>query len=130
MPHPYRYGTRSLIKYFLLASRQPKYACAQESFRHLGCSMGRLGLLPACLCVLTLTLAGCGANSPTPHPTPVGETQYSGSVHGGQQPVAGASIQLYTVGTTADGSAATPLLTSTVTSDATGSFTITGLYSC
>ena len=51
-------------------------------------------------------------------------------MHGGQQPVVGATIQLYTVGTTADGSSATPLLTSTVTSDSTGSFTITGLYSC
>ena len=88
------------------------------------------GLLPACLCVLTLTLAGCGANSPNPHPTPVGNIHYSGSVHGGQQPVVGASIQLYTVGTTADGSPATPLLTQTVTSDSSGSFTITGLYSC
>jgi hypothetical protein len=60
----------------------------------------------------------------------VDNSRYSGSVHGGQQPVVGATIQLYTVGTTADGSAATPLLTSTVTSDSTGSFTITGLYSC
>ena len=54
----------------------------------------------------------------------------SGAVHGGQQPISGAAIQLYAVGTTADGSAATPLLTQTVTSDATGSFTITGLYTC
>ena len=44
-----------------------------------------------------------------------------GKVHGGQQPVAGASIQLYAVGTTGDGSAATPLVSSTVTtSDGTG----------
>ncbi|HEX5284951.1 MAG TPA: choice-of-anchor D domain-containing protein [Bryocella sp.] len=51
-------------------------------------------------------------------------------MHGGQQPVVGASIQLYSVGTSSDGSAATPLLTSAVTSDASGSFSITGLYSC
>jgi trimeric autotransporter adhesin len=92
--------------------------------------MGLDRLLAVSLGLFTLTLAGCGVGSSAPHPTPVGDTRYSGSVHGGQQPVVGASIQLYTVGTTADGSAATPLLTSTVTSDATGSFTITGLYSC
>ncbi|WP_254064341.1 prealbumin-like fold domain-containing protein [Granulicella sp. S156] len=54
----------------------------------------------------------------------------SGQVHGGQQPVAGATIQLYTVGTGGDGSASTPLLTATVTTDANGSFNLAGLYSC
>jgi polygalacturonase len=73
----------------------------------------------------------------------------AGSVHGGQPPVTDATIQLYAVGTTGDGSAATPLLTTTVTtSDGSGntnsnanagngfnslpagSFTITGDYSC
>jgi trimeric autotransporter adhesin len=87
--------------------------------------------VPFSLCLLaSLLLTGCGSAPNTPHPTPVDNSRYSGSVHGGQQPVVGATIQLYTVGTTADGSAATPLLTSTVTSDSTGSFTITGLYSC
>jgi trimeric autotransporter adhesin len=51
-------------------------------------------------------------------------------VHGGQQPVSGATLQLYVVGTTGDGSAATPLLTRTVTSDANGYFDITGAYTC
>jgi hypothetical protein len=73
----------------------------------------------------------------------------TGSVFGGQQPVTGSLIQLYAVGTTGDGSAATPLIASTVTtSDGTGlansnanagnasnslpagSFTITGDYTC
>lgn len=86
--------------------------------------------LPFSLCALVaILITGCGSHSTFGTPV-TGNSRYSGSVHGGQQPVAGASIQLYTVGTTADGSAATPLLTSTVTSDATGSFTITGLYSC
>jgi hypothetical protein len=53
-----------------------------------------------------------------------------GMIRGGQQPVAHSTIQLYTVGTTGDGSAATPLLTSTVTSDANGNFTFAGLFSC
>ncbi len=53
-----------------------------------------------------------------------------GSVHGGLQPVSGATLQLYAVGTTGDGSAATPLLSTTTTSGADGSFDITGKYSC
>ncbi|HEY4381654.1 MAG TPA: glycosyl hydrolase family 28 protein [Acidobacteriaceae bacterium] len=73
----------------------------------------------------------------------------SGLVRGGQQVVTGSTIQLYAVGSTGDGSAATPLLTTTVTtSDGSntnnsnanagnsfnalpaGSFTITGDYTC
>lgn len=54
----------------------------------------------------------------------------SGQVHGGQQPVVGATIQLYTVGTSGVGSASTPLLTQTVTTDAGGNFSIANLFSC
>jgi polygalacturonase len=74
----------------------------------------------------------------------------SGTVRGGQQPVTGSTIQLYAVGTTGDGSAATPLIGATVTtSDGSGnasngnanagnmfnslpagSFTITSDYTC
>ena len=83
---------------------------------------------PVSLCaLLSILLAGCGSAKKILHSL---DTPSSGSVHGGQQPVVGATIQLYTVGTTAVGSAATQLLTSTVTSDANGNFTITGLYSC
>src|SRR5579883_2151252 len=54
-----------------------------------------------------------------------------GWLHGGQQPVAGATIQLYTVGTTGDGSTATPLLTQAVTTDANGNFSLNGgIYHC
>jgi len=73
-------------------------------------------------------LAGCATQSGTnalPHAAGI-----SGSIHGGQQPVAFSTIQLYTVGTTGDGSAATPLLTQTVTSDAGGNFTLSNLYNC
>lgn len=54
----------------------------------------------------------------------------AGRVHGGQQAVSGSTIQLYAAGATGYGSAATPLLTKTVTSDGAGNFTITGDYSC
>ena len=69
-----------------------------------------------------------------------------GQVYGGQQPISGATIQLYAVGTAATGGASTALLSqSVITSDGTGvggnasnnfnslpigSFTITGGYSC
>jgi streptogramin lyase len=53
----------------------------------------------------------------------------SGSVYGGQQPVSGATIQLYAVAATSKG-AATPLISATVTTDSNGTFTITGDYSC
>jgi hypothetical protein len=54
----------------------------------------------------------------------------NGIVHGGNQPVVGATVQLYAVGLTGYGSAATPLLTKVVTSGANGSFSISGDYSC
>jgi hypothetical protein len=54
----------------------------------------------------------------------------SGTLRGGQSPVTNATIQLYAVGTTGDGSAATPLLKSTVMSDGSGNFSITNLFTC
>ena len=54
---------------------------------------------------------------------------YQGMVHGGQQPVAGASIQLYTVGTTGDGSPATPLLATPATTNQSGEF-LFGKFKC
>jgi hypothetical protein len=60
-------------------------------------------------------------------PVPAGA---SGVVMDGQLPVANATIQLYTVGEMGDGTVATNLLTKTVTTNATGNFSIQGLYSC
>jgi len=74
----------------------------------------------------------------------------SGIFHGGQQPVSGTTIQLYAVGAGGDGTAATPLITKTITTsdgshDSTnananagnafnslpvGEFTISGDYTC
>lgn len=75
-----------------------------------------------------LFLAGCSTNSLVgPLPSVEG---ISGSIYGGQQPVSGATVQLYAVGTTGDGSAATGLLTSAVLTDGNGRFDITNRDTC
>ncbi len=82
---------------------------------------------------LTTTLAGCGmaASSGTQSSQhPVGLHVLSGSVHGGQQPVSGATIQLYAVGITGLKSAATPLVSSLVQTDSGGDFSISGDWNC
>lgn len=80
-------------------------------------------LVPSLL--FAVALLGCGTSNRTGTGIdPGGNSRVAGSVHGGQQPVSGASIQIYTVGATGDGSAATPLLTAPVTTDSSGSFTI------
>ncbi len=54
----------------------------------------------------------------------------SGRVHGAQQPVSNATIQLYAANTTTLRGPATPLLTIPVMTDSAGNFTITGDYTC
>jgi trimeric autotransporter adhesin len=82
-----------------------------------------LALLP-----LSFLLFSCGTQQSSPHLTIPANEQ--GLVHGGQQPVTGATIQLYAVGTTGDGSASTPLLSPAPISDANGAFSISGTYTC
>jgi hypothetical protein len=78
------------------------------------------------------TLSGCGMGpsmGSSPQATPL--VTLSGMVHGGQQPVTGATIQLLTTGSSGYGSAGTNLLGSNVVkTDPTGSFSITGDYTC
>ena len=75
-----------------------------------------------------LCLTGCGMGDPAaPSPVPL---TVNGRVHGGQQAVVGAQIQLYVAGNAGNGSAASALLTKTVTSGTDGGFSITGDYSC
>jgi len=99
-----------------------------------------------------LIITGCAAGY-TVAPdssTTTGTLSIRGNAHGGQQGISGGSVQLWTVGTTGYGSAATSLLTAAVTtSDGTGNatdsnanagnvlntletggFTITGDYTC
>ncbi len=77
-----------------------------------------------------LLLVSCYGVGPAPSPGGLAPAAISGRVHGGQQPIAGAQIQIYTAGSGGDGSAATPLLTTSLTTDSSGSFNLTGLYQC
>ncbi len=55
---------------------------------------------------------------------------FQGQVLSGTQPIAGASIRIYAVGSAGNGSASTPMLTQSVTTDDAGYFVISGLYIC
>ena len=87
----------------------------------------------------SILLSGCAPKTTAP-PNSVAGMPLSGGVHGGQQPVVGAHVYLFAAGTTGYGAASTSLLTSGtvgsdslgqfVTTDASGSFTITGDYTC
>ena len=57
-------------------------------------------------------------------------TTMQGKVFGGQQPISGATIQLYAAQTTGYAAAAAPLISTAVTTDANGNFSITGDYTC
>jgi hypothetical protein len=96
---------------------------------HLG-----LPAAAAALCTLALGLTGCSIAPNTSGP--VAGASFSGAVHGGQQPISSATVQLYATGNTGYGSAytytvGTSLLgTHTVTTAADGTFSITGDYTC
>ncbi len=53
-----------------------------------------------------------------------------GRIIGGQQPVSGATIQLYEASNLGYGAASKPLVLTTVLTDSGGGFTLTNLYSC
>jgi hypothetical protein len=54
----------------------------------------------------------------------------SGTIQVGQHSLSGGTVQLYTVGSSGNGSAATPMLTTPVTTASNGTFSITGDYHC
>ena len=77
-------------------------------------------------------LVGCGGiSSPIPGVAPAQKLNLSGSVHGGQQPISGSQVYLYSVGA-ANGAVSTSMLTGAgyVTTAADGTFSITGDYTC
>ena len=79
---------------------------------------------------LILTITGCTMQQESLTLLPTAISGLRGSIHGGQQPVGGSTIQLYAVSTTSLAGAATPLLTVPVSSDSNGNFSITGTYTC
>lgn len=95
-----------------------------RSVRHV--VAGLLSILPA------VWLGGCGQVSQSVDASvlKVAHFNLSGKLHGGQQPISGASIQIYSVNFGLDGIAATPILGTPGTSDANGNFNLTGTYTC
>ncbi len=83
-------------------------------------------LVDLAVCTLFVVSLGCGGSGIAPTPAAL-----RGVVLSGQQPVSGATIQLYAAGAAGYGSAATALLSTAVTTGTKGSFAIaTGDYSC
>jgi hypothetical protein len=68
--------------------------------------------------------------TPTPPPTP--GTGFSGSLHGGQQPISGAIVTMYAAGTSSYGTGATSILNGSgnVTTASDGTFNISSGYTC
>jgi hypothetical protein len=76
----------------------------------------------------TLLFAGCGANLSFDS---AGSANIKGLIHGGQQPVAFSTLQLYSAGVSGYGAGAQALLTTPVTTDQYGNFSIpVGDYNC
>jgi hypothetical protein len=91
-------------------------------------------LMTLATAALTFTLTGCGTNvtsSAVTQNAPVSAgVAVQGAVFGGQQPVSNATMHLYAVSTSGYGTASTSLLTKTVTTSSTGTFSIAGDYTC
>ncbi len=77
---------------------------------------------------LLAALAGCGAG--TLNQSTAGTLAITGGVHGGIQPVSGATVQLFAAGTGGNGSQAKNILSQPVFTDAFGGFSISGDYTC
>jgi len=82
-------------------------------------------------------LGGCGGSSSTstdivqnPPPSGYSGPAIAGKASAGAQPLIGASVQLYSAGSSGNGSAGIALLTPAVTTDSAGSFSISSGYTC
>jgi streptogramin lyase len=91
-------------------------------------------LILALLPVVAVALAGCGSGgtlsggNSTPPPTT--GIPFTLAVLAGGKPIAGATLSLYAAGTTGNGSAATSLVSSIITTDSTGTATVPVSYNC
>jgi hypothetical protein len=98
--------------------------------------MNRFGVSPnkaaiaALLCCITALVSGCNNSRflNGTDTTPVAGDALQGTVHGGQNPISGATVQLWAVGSSGYGSAASKL-GSSVQTNSSGVFTL-GTYSC
>ena len=83
-------------------------------------------------CVLLAFVLLCGCSHLATTTSTTQKLSLSGKVMGGQQPITGATIQLYQVGTGGDGSSSASILNNgvTVTTDGSGNFVLTGKYTC
>jgi hypothetical protein len=105
--------------------QNPKTNLYSNTLRGLAVSAVALtlaGMLSGCGLASSTAGSGSGSGSSL--------VQITGNVHGGQQPVSGSTIQLYTVGTTGLKTASATMIASTVTTDASGNFNVTGKYNC
>ena len=90
----------------------------------------RFALIVCSACVV-LAFSGCNlARSPGVSSALSTLPAVSGVLHGGQQPVSGALIQLYAANTSVAQGASIPLISSAIYTDVSGGFTITGDYTC
>jgi hypothetical protein len=80
------------------------------------------------LCLPVIALTGCGVGT-LAHSTS-GTVAIHGMVHGGQQPVANSTIELYAAGKAGNGSPSIKMISKTVTTQTDGTFNITGDYTC
>lgn len=78
--------------------------------------------------VTSLGLAGCAGITSSPTGTGAEIAAMSGSVHGGQQPVAGATVSLIAPGRTGYGTAGSTIVSTTT--DSSGNFTLPRPYTC
>ena len=79
--------------------------------------------------------ANCGTpptppTPPVPPPVTYAGSAFSGKVFSGTTPIVSAAIQLFAAGTTGNGSSPTTLLSTILSTDATGSFTVAAGYPC
>ena len=82
--------------------------------------------------VAASSLTGCSASLAGSHGGSSGyEGQgFSGKALVGQQPLIGASVELYAAGTSGNGSSGTALLSNALTTDSTGTFSVSAGYDC
>jgi sugar lactone lactonase YvrE len=81
--------------------------------------------------MLALALAGCAMGNFTSGTAPVAATAgIAGRVHGGQQPISGALVQLMEPGTSGYGSAPSLIVAAVAVTDANGAFTLPRPYTC